>query len=122
MSNHFSRLTLFALFTLIVLAFSSAQTFAETPSLPPHVIDMWPLPGVELVPDATLTISFDQAMDEASVEAALSIQPTIAVVANWQDERTLILGAKGGWPRNMTYSVTIGTTAKAQNGSGLAEE
>ncbi len=90
-------------------------------SLPPHVIDVWPLPGVELSGAEPLTITFDQAMDRASVEAAVSFEPALEGIFTWQDDRSLMFSPVGEWPRAAEYRVTIGTGAVASNGLSLEE-
>ena len=89
--------------------------------LPPHVIDVWPLPGVELAPDEALTVTFDQPVDAASVEAAFVFDPPLAGSFAWSDARTVNFTPQGGWPRAMTYTVTVGTGATAANGLALED-
>lgn len=90
-------------------------------ALPPHVIDVWPLPGVELSGAEPLTITFDQAMDRASVETAMSFDPALEGAFSWQDDRTLMFSPTEEWPRAAQYRVTIGTGAVATNGLPLEE-
>ena len=54
-----------------------AQTGQD--DLPPHVIDVWPYPGEEVPPGEAVIITFDQAMDAASVEAAWQIEQGAAL-------------------------------------------
>lgn len=89
--------------------------------LPPHVIDVWPLPGVELVGDEPLTITFDQPMNRSSVESALSTAPGFAVRFSWPDDRSVVLVPEGGWPRATSFDISIGTQSEAQNGLGLED-
>ena len=44
----------------LTLASASPGVLAQEPALSPQVIDIWPLPGVQLSPDEPLTITFDQ--------------------------------------------------------------
>jgi alpha-2-macroglobulin len=87
----------------------------------PSIIDIWPLPGVELAPTDMVTISFNQPMQQTSLDAALSIQPRIDLSLTWSDDRTLIIGAVEGWSQDTVYQLTISTTAQAQNGLKLPE-
>lgn len=89
--------------------------------VPPQVIDIWPLPGVELIPDEPLTITFNQAMNQASVESAFHIQPNADGAFVWSDSRTLNVLPDGGWQRATEYAVLIEATAEAANGLSLAE-
>ncbi len=89
--------------------------------LPPHVIDVWPLPGVELSPDEPLTVTFDQPMDQASVEAAFVFQPSVEGAFSWSDARTVSFAPETEWPRATTYRVTVSTGATAANGLSLQD-
>ncbi len=113
-----------SLFVVLVLLFSfslGGATAQQDEALPPHVIDVWPLPGVELSPDETLTITFDQPMDQASVEQAFSIAPLLEGSFSWPDARTVSFLPQGGWPRATTYEVTIDVSAAAANGLRLED-
>ena len=90
-------------------------------ALPPHVIDVWPLPGVELGADEPLTITFDQPMDRPSVEQGIEIDPALVGSFRWEDDRTMSLLPEGGWPRARTFRVTVGTSASAANGLTLQD-
>ncbi len=90
-------------------------------ALPPHVIDVWPLPGVEMTGTEPLTITFDQAMDRSTAERAVSFDPALEGTFTWQDDRTLVFVPAGQWPRATRYRVMIGTEAKAVSGLQLEE-
>ncbi len=94
-----------------------AQENAE--SFPPHVIDVWPYPGEEVLTDQPVIIMFDQAMDAASVEAAWQSDPTAPGSFSWQDDQTVAFVPAGGWQRATHYDITIGTGAQAANGLAL---
>ena len=91
----------------------------EGEPLAPNVIDVWPLPGVELAGDEPLTITFDQPMDAASVEAALTFTPALTGVFTWPDARTLAFTPDLGWPLGLTYAVTVETGATSTAGVAL---
>ncbi len=57
----------------------STPTPTPLPPLPPTLAESDPVPGEEFNPSGPLTLYFDQAMDRASVEAALSIEPSFDV-------------------------------------------
>ena len=60
---------------LLLLAVVAGAQETEQDVIPPKVIETVPFVGEELLLDGSITIYFDQAMDRASVEAALSIGP-----------------------------------------------
>ncbi len=118
---------LFAL-TLLVITVASMFTGgmagaqdSQGEALPPHVIDVWPLPGVELAGGEPLTVTFDQPMDAASVEAAFAFAPALEGAFAWPDARTVDFTPAAGWPPGNTYTVTVGTGATAENGLTLEE-
>jgi hypothetical protein len=88
-------------------------------TLPPHVVDVAPYPGEEVLTDQPVTVLFDQAMDAASVEAAWQSDPTAPGQLTWQDDHTLAFVPDGGWQRATRYVITIGESAKAANGLAL---
>lgn len=99
----------------------SATTQADTTAAPPRIIDVWPLPGVELAPDDTLTITFDWPMDQASVEAAFSITPALDGLLEWADTRTLVFRPAQPWPLSTEYLLQIRDDARSEAGVPLAE-
>lgn len=100
-----------------VAAIAAAQD-DETP-LPPHVIDVWPYPGEEVPVDEAVTVTFDQPMDAASVEAAWQTDPAIPGAFTWTDTRTVQFMPDGGWPRATRIDVTLDTGATSANGLPL---
>ncbi|MBZ0277132.1 MAG: Ig-like domain-containing protein, partial [Anaerolineae bacterium] len=95
------------------LQISAAQ---DTAMFPPQVVDVQPLPGVELGSDEPLTIYFNQPMQPASVE--LRLEPVLTGSVDWPDARTLIFRPQDvTWPLNERYTVTI--TGRAANGLSL---
>ncbi len=104
----------------MIFAFDSAHAQGDEP-LPPHVIDVWPFPRVELAGREPLSITFDQAMDRASVEQALRLEPFLAAQLSWEDDRVLQLVPEEGWPRATSFRLTLGTTAQAENGLALED-
>jgi uncharacterized protein YfaS (alpha-2-macroglobulin family) len=120
------RITFFCLRSIplaagVALLLLASGVFAqESPEqFPPHVIDVWPYPGEEVLVDQSVTITFDQAMDTASVEAAWQMEPSAPGRFSWQDGNSLDFLPDGGWQRATRYQITIGTDAKAANGLAL---
>ncbi|WP_374689561.1 Ig-like domain-containing protein, partial [Promineifilum sp.] len=57
---------------------------------PPQVITSDPLPGGEVAANAPITVRFDQPMDQASVEAAFSIEPAVTGELTWPEPETAV--------------------------------
>jgi uncharacterized protein YfaS (alpha-2-macroglobulin family) len=123
--NHFKspivRGIVFLLGTAFVALAGRALAQNEQEQLPPHVIDVSPFPGEEVLTDQAITVTFDQAMNPASVEAAWQIEPAAPGKFAWPDARTLTFLPDGGWQRATRYTVTIGTGAKAANDLALED-
>ncbi|GAB4571044.1 MAG: hypothetical protein Kow0077_06630 [Anaerolineae bacterium] len=94
---------------------------AQGDALPPHVIDVWPLPGVELSGSEPLAITFDQPMMRDRVEEAVALEPSVALAFDWADDRTLHIRPAEDWPRASTFELQIGQSATAVNGLPLEE-
>lgn len=67
----------------------------------------------------TIYLAFDQAMDQATVQAALTVTPTAALEVSWL-ENTLYLRPAVPLLPGVTYRFTLTTTARSQQGAPLA--
>ncbi|HEX5590132.1 MAG TPA: Ig-like domain-containing protein [Candidatus Limnocylindrales bacterium] len=86
---------------------------------PPVVVRVVPLDGTTGVPvDGAVELEFDRLMDTASVEAAIRVEPTVAVRASWTGE-TVRLDFDGALHFGTTYTVTVGTSAADTGGNRL---
>ena len=112
-----------ALCVMALLAWASAARAQDGPAdLPPHVIDVAPFPGEETPTGAAVTVTFDQPMDRASVEAAWDASSAAPGAFTWAaDDRSVSYLPAGGWPRAARTPITIGTGAQAANGLALEE-
>ncbi|MCC6892805.1 MAG: Ig-like domain-containing protein [Anaerolineae bacterium] len=107
------RLRISALMIAIVLLGFRASTAQDTTALPPHVIDVQPLPGVELGSSEPLTIYFDQPMQPDRVD--FHFEPQLDGDSTWINDRTLaFLPEEGIWLTGKRYRVTL--TGTAANG------
>ncbi len=88
-------------------------------ALPPHVIDVWPYPGEEVLADQPVVITFDQAMNTDTIQLAWQSDPVAEGTFTWQDDKTVSFLPNGGWTRATRYTITIGTDATATNGLAL---
>jgi alpha-2-macroglobulin len=107
-----------ALIALLCLVFFAAQrAAAQDEQFPPSIIDVFPID--DIAPNTPLTITFDQAMDKASVIGALNFEPQLYGRYSWVDDRTLAFLPDSGWSIGQRFAVDVDTTAKATNGLTL---
>jgi uncharacterized protein YfaS (alpha-2-macroglobulin family) len=90
------------------------------PLPPPNLLFRSPAPGEEQSLDASVELTFDQAMDTASVEAAFAILPAVDGVFTWVDDRTMTFSTRA-LERGERYAVTIADTAQNIEGTALEE-
>jgi hypothetical protein len=69
--------------------------------------------------NAALVIRFSEAMDAASVQAALRAEPAVAFRFTWSGT-DLVAAPDPSWAANTTYTVTLGTAASDPTGNHLA--
>ena len=91
------------------------------PPLPPTLAETDPVPGEEFNPSGPLTLYFDQAMDRASVEAALNVEPSFDSSITWIDDATLELRPTSPLPRDTDYHITLAASARSTAGLTLVE-
>lgn len=122
------RLCLVMLAALTALMSGGGAVFGAAPrvqegeaKLNPQVIDVWPFPGEEMALDSPLTLTFDQPMDQPSVEAAFAVAPGVAGSFRWEDARTLVFTPTDGWVRDTVYEVVIGAGAMSLAGAPMAD-
>ena len=72
--------------------------------------------------DGAVTFDFVTPMDEASVAAALSVDPQTPLTVAWLDAgRRLLVSSRDGWAPETYYTLTIGTSARSAAGVALAD-
>ncbi len=70
---------------------------------------------------APFTIGFDTPMDAASVARALRIAPAAEASLSWDAKgATLTITPTRGWAPDTLYAITVGTAARAADGTPLA--
>jgi len=81
-------------------------------------------PTEDDIPISTnISIVFSEAMNQTSVEGAISISPTISGIGyNWLNNQTLVIEISANLSYNTTYSVTIDTGAKDLAGNTLESD
>jgi hypothetical protein len=98
------------------------------PPINPIPLEISPARGEEAALDGVIQIRFDQAMDRASVEAALDVSTSgdapvsIPGSVEWPDERTLRFTPSKPLDRAARYNVSLGSGAKSQHGLALQRE
>jgi uncharacterized protein YfaS (alpha-2-macroglobulin family) len=99
-----------------------AATPTPLPPIAPLVLSYLPETGQEQPVDAPLEITFDQPMDQDSVEKAFAIEPGASVdgIFDWSDDaRTLRFTLDKGFERGQRYKVRVVETASSQAGRPL---
>ena len=95
-----------------------------TPEVPPPPIMLarFPERGQEQSLEDPIIITFDQAMDKASVEAAFHIEPEVSGKFTWELEgRRLIFTPEKPLERGQVYKVNVDESAKSALGLPLRE-
>ncbi len=113
---------LIALLALMMLGMV-ALVSAGAQSIPPRVVEIIPPEGAELALEQEIILYFDQAMERASVEAALQLESDLPAetTLDWQDDQTLVISPQDDWPRDAALTVRLDTTATSAEGDALAE-
>ena len=125
-------LTLTLLGALALTALGSAvrplgaqpESQADT-TLRPRVIASTPAAHEEIAPDQPIQITFDQPMDRASVQAALTVSASdnthAAPQITWRDDQTLTVTFAVPLTRDQQYTLNIAASAKSSAGTTLAD-
>ena len=88
---------------------------------PPQVIFGSSLSGQEVGRDAPITVRFDQPMDQASVEAAFTVDPPVTGELSWPEPDTAVFTPAESLEPGQSYHVRIADTASSVNGQTLQE-
>jgi uncharacterized protein YfaS (alpha-2-macroglobulin family) len=96
-------------------------TATPMPLPAPRLLFRSPAPGEEQPLDAPIVLTFDQPMDQVSVEAAFVLSPTVEGAFSWSDERTLTFTPRDGLERGVRYQATVAETAQSVEGKLLEE-
>ncbi len=107
--------------TKAATATPAPPTATPMPLPPPRLLQRSPAPGEEQPVDAPIEVTFDEPMDQASVEAAFAISPTVQGTFKWTDERTVAFTPAKKLERGTRYQVTIAATARNAEGLALDE-
>ncbi|MCX6071950.1 MAG: Ig-like domain-containing protein [Chloroflexi bacterium] len=86
--------------------------------LAPRILERWPAPRASVPATAEIRITFDQAMDEASVMERLHVFPSQDGQLRWQGS-TLVYRQKESWPSGGTVEVRLDSGARSRRGAGM---
>lgn len=101
---------------LIFVALSAGLVYTgELPLYTPRLTGLQPEPRDPFRPSTPITLTFDQPMDRASVEAAFMLEPTVPGSYRWNEESTQVtfVPSNGGYEPGTTYTARLEATAKA---------
>ena len=108
--------------------FDSEVTATATPAptntpqpLPPTIVESVPAWGSTIPVGGPITLYFNQAMDQASVESALSGEPALSGTFAWSNPATLVYTPDQSLLPNSTLKIHLDVAAKAANGLSLSE-
>ncbi len=109
--------------------FGIAGTSTPTPEptntpqpLPPTIVETDPPRGSTISLKGPITIYFNQAMDQDSVEGALSGNPETQGSLEWLDSATLRFHPGDPFPTGAPVQLLLSSGARAANGLSLTEE
>ncbi|MBX7213447.1 MAG: Ig-like domain-containing protein [Thermoflexales bacterium] len=87
-----------------------------------RVLDQLPAAGERLTPGSAITLTFDRAMNTASVEAAFKTQPATAGSFVWSDGgRKVVFKPAETTPASGVIDVGVAQSARAADGAPLRE-
>ena len=89
--------------------------------LPPALVESNPPLGAEFPSDGSITLFFNQPMDHASVESALTSDLSRNINADWLDSSTLIISPITALESKTNFSIHISTSARSTSGMELLE-
>jgi uncharacterized protein YfaS (alpha-2-macroglobulin family) len=112
----------------ITVEFNPPATAGPTPTPRPLgnpiLVDRSPMTGEELPVDQPVQLLFDQPMDRASVEQALSVRgndgSAVAGALEWTSDNVAAFVPAATWARASRYNVELSTDAKSAKGLALA--
>ena len=113
-------LTAVAVIALLVIAGAAVYVFypREEAYLPPPTVVAASPAGYSASTTASITASFNRAMDTASVESSFSISPSVQGTFSWSGY-SMTFDPVQNLPDDAYYSVTIGSSARDATGAPL---
>jgi hypothetical protein len=105
---------------------TAGPTATPRPPGNPVLVDRQPAQGEELAVDQPIVLTFDQAMDRASVEQSVvvaagdGLSAPVAGAFDWLRDNVVAFTPAQGWNRAARYRVSLQETAKSARGLPLA--
>lgn len=90
-------------------------------ALPPALVESDPSPGSQVAASGPITLYFNQAMDQASVEAGLTTLNGISGQVDWQDAATVSFIPDEPLPPGSKLILSLDTGVRAAHGIALSE-
>jgi uncharacterized protein YkwD len=117
-----TRLALAGLALSVALGISLQDAAAGNLQPRPGSVSILPQSvGVGILTIDPVTVSFPQPMNTASVEAAMSLEPTAAVVATWDPSRTtMTLAPRTRWQTDQRYVLSLPGSVGTATGRPLS--
>ncbi len=115
-----SRARTWSIFVIVGLLFL-VPVAAEAELAPPRVLGTSPVRGEELALDGIVRLTFDRAMDRASVETAVAIEPALSGQWRWASDASIEFVPASTWDRGAVYTVSVGVGARDRDGASLED-
>jgi uncharacterized protein YfaS (alpha-2-macroglobulin family) len=88
-------------------------------TLPPALVETDPLPGAQIALKNPITLYFNQPMQHASVEAAVSGEPALSGSFTWRDDSTLTFTPDVALLPDTALTINIASSAQSAKGMAL---
>lgn len=118
---------LLAALAVVALALGACSDSSTTPedndtdTTAPLVASTTPSSGqVDVASYANITVTFNEAMDQASLTGQVTVSPGGAGAITWLTDRQASIANPGGWAEGVEVTVTVGTGAADLAGNHLA--
>jgi hypothetical protein len=106
--------------TPVITPTQQAATPTPLPqTLPPALVETDPLPGSLIKLENPITFYFNQPMQHASVEAAVSGEPTLSGNFSWPNDSTLTFTPDAALLPDTPLTINISTTAQSLKGLAM---
>lgn len=98
-----------------------ASTLPAVPAtpLPPALVESYPPPGAEVALSGPITLYFNQPMDTASVEGAMSGQPNLSGYFQWQEDTIVSFTPDTPFSPGSDLLINLSATARSKKGLAL---
>jgi len=106
---------------LALVAVNQQGVYGQADGILPWVIGSTPTRGEELGVDQAVTLTFNTAMNHASVEAAFTTSPAVSGTFSWPDDVTLVFTPAKPFERSTAYIFSIDSSARSVEGVRLRD-